>query len=307
MIRTYALASAITAALASAASAASAAPTAAFAQPQAPGAKAEASAPADGATQATKSSYAPPIFGWIKREAGGGSLSDDCQLETVKNLSAGVPIVAVRRLQCSTGGRFPVTREFIEVLMAGKKYVVGESAVEILEPFLPKLYARTDSQVEANMQEWVEASHKILAMEMERAKASIRKSSKAGLGILESGIFDVSDYTEGTGFRVSVFNTGKKTIKYVTFTLQGLNAVNDTVRDRLTGATFPTFKGIGPIEPGEVASYSKDYMWHTDVVDAFRIKQIKIEFMDGTSKVITDVMSLRIDEADRALLSADLD
>lgn len=183
--------------------------------------------------------------------------------------------------------------------MAGKKYVVGESAVEILEPYLPKLYARTDK--------WVEASHKILAMEMERAKAAIRKTSKAGLGILESGIFDVSDYTEGTGFRVSVFNTGKKTIKYVTFTLQGLNAVNDTVRDRLTGTTFPTFKGIGPIEPGEVASYSKDYMWHTDVVDAFRIKQIKIEFMDGTSKVITDVMSLRIDEADRALLSADLD
>ena len=66
-------------------------------------------------------------------------------------------------------------------------------------------------------------------------------------------------------------------------------------------------RGIGPIAPGETASYSKDYMWMTDVVESFRISSIKLEYTDGSSKVVSDVKSIRISERDYDALEASND
>ena len=127
------------------------------------------------------------------------------------------------------------------------------------------------------------------------------------MALLKTRIFDVSEHTEGTGFSVTLYNTGRKVIKYVTISLIGYNAVKDPVRDRTRSSTTLTFRGVGPIEPDSSGSYSKDYMWMTDLVESFRITQVKLEFMDGTSKVLTDIGALSIKAQDYAILTADTD
>lgn len=142
---------------------------------------------------------------------------------------------------------------------------------------------------------------------MNRAIRALKATSSQGIAVLKARIFDVSEYTEGTGFSASIYNSSKKTIKYVTFGVVGLNAVNDPVRDRLRGGTVVSLRGIGPVEPGGTGSWSKDYMWMTDVVESYRLAEIRLEYTDGTSKTLKDVEKLFLSRADYETLSEDDD
>jgi hypothetical protein len=164
-----------------------------------------------------------------------------------------------------------------------------------------------EAQIEASKDEWKLISLKARQSQLDNAIAALKATSKHGVALVKAGIFDVSEYTEGTGFSATVLNSGKKTIKYVTFSVIGMNAVKDPVRGRFGASTTTVLRGIGPIEPDEAAEYSKDYMWMSDMVDSFRITQIKLEFMDGTSKVLTDMRSIRLSAKDFGQLSTDAD
>ena len=43
----------------------------------------------------------------------------------------------------------------------------------------------------------------------------------------------------------------------------------------------------------------------TDLVESFRIAEIKLEFMDGTSRVLKDAAKLRLDPKDYGILMVD--
>ena len=171
-----------------------------------------------------------------------------------------------------------------------------------------RLAALEPAQVEASVEDWKLTSLVARKTELEKAMKALESTGKYGVGLLKASIFDVSEYTEGTGFKATVFNSTKKTIKYVTFTVVGLNAVGDPVRGGFArSAPAPMLRGIGPIEPGETATYSKDYMWMTDVVESFRISSIKLEYTDGSSKVVSDVRNVRLSAQDYETLAADDD
>ncbi len=61
-------------------------------------------------------------------------------------------------------------------------------------------------------------------------------------------------------------------------------------------------KIIGPIEANNLASYNFEYFWHTDIVVTAKIIQIKIQFMNGATKVIANPISLVIDDEFKKLL-----
>jgi len=118
-----------------------------------------------------------------------------------------------------------------------------------------------------------------------KAKNYRSKGKENGLLIKYSNVFDQSEYTNGTGYEISFINLSKKTIKYASFTVKGINAVNDIVSTK-------TIKGIGPINPNEVVKYSYDYVWHTDIVEKSKLSIIKIEYMDGSIKTIQNAENL---------------
>lgn len=123
------------------------------------------------------------------------------------------------------------------------------------------------------------------------------KSSKQGLAILNYRVTDESEYTDGTGFEIDIFNSTKKTIKYITLTILGYNAVNDKV------GTPIVKKCIGPIDPGERGKYVFDYVWLTDIVNSCKITNVKIQYMDNSFKTITIPKSAEIPKTLKYLIS----
>lgn len=113
----------------------------------------------------------------------------------------------------------------------------------------------------------------------------------------------VFDYSTATGLRFSILNLSKKPIKYVNLTLVGINAVGDTVIDRMKGKTL-SFKAIGPIEKNERASYSEDVMWFTTIVQRVRIDSIGIVYMDGSTITIKNPMKVVVAEDELDIISS---
>ena len=242
----------------------------------------------------------------IDKEDGGTSLSEFCRVNSTTKLPSNGVVVVVRKVPCT--GRYSSSgKTFLEVLFGGKTLLVPFESVLMTDAGQKELDGLSQAQIEASADEWKLRSLQMRQMQLESAVAAVNATSKQGVALLKASIFDVSEHTEGTGFSVRVLNTGRKTIKYVTFSVVGLNAVKDPVRGGYGGSTTAVLRGIGPIGPDETGGYSKDYMWMTDIVESFRISQIKLEFTDGTSRVVTDMKAIRISEKDVAQLEADTD
>ena len=123
---------------------------------------------------------------------------------------------------------------------------------------------------------------KITAVYLEEGKSS-------GILIKEASIFDQSEYIDGTGFKITFTNPTNKTIKYITFTITGINRVNDIVSTK-------SIKGVGPIFPKSEGEYTFKYLWNNDLVHTFKIPLIKIQYTDGTFKTINNAEKLIISE-----------
>ena len=106
---------------------------------------------------------------------------------------------------------------------------------------------------------------------------------KYGLSIVNWKVYDESEYTDGTGLNFTFYNPSKSTIKYITITFLGYNAVDDPV-----GRTM-TRKCIGPIESKQLGEYNFEYVWFTDIVEYAKIKSIRVDYKNGTSKTITNI------------------
>ena len=115
-----------------------------------------------------------------------------------------------------------------------------------------------------------------------------------GLAIVDWRVFDESEYTDGTSFRIEFYNPTKKVIKYITTTIVGYNPVGDKVYNKLKQSYNCQVKSVGPIKPDSYGSYSFNYVWFTDMVETAKIISIVVQYMDGTTKIITNSESIRL-------------
>ena len=96
------------------------------------------------------------------------------------------------------------------------------------------------------------------------------------------------------GMNYDIYNCFGKTIKYVDITLTCYNTVGDVQRDYF-GISTKKVRGIGPIEPDDVGSYSweKIFWDEYDVIKNCRITAIKFTFKDGTVKSFSGYANIR--------------
>lgn len=252
-----------------------------------------------------KAATVDAVMGLIKgRTESGERAGDSCQLQSPTTLPGYAMVVVVRRSPCVSRYGASLNKDYMEVLYAGKSRLVPVEAVLLSSEQSNRLAALEPAQIAASTENWILTSLLARKTELEKAKNALNATSKHGIAVLRARIFDVSEYTEGTGFTATVYNSTPRTIKYVTFAVVGLNAVGDPVRSGLLRRdAAAVLRGIGPIAPGETASYSKDYMWMTDVVESFRIASIKLEYMDGSNKLVSDTKSVRIQAQDYEALT----
>lgn len=86
----------------------------------------------------------------------------------------------------------------------------------------------------------------------------------------------------GMSFRI--YNCFKKTIKYIEFTCTPYNSVGDIQADWV-GKRISRSKGIGPLEPGESATWSWNDLFYdkNDIIEKVRLTAIKFIFKDGST------------------------
>jgi hypothetical protein len=122
-------------------------------------------------------------------------------------------------------------------------------------------------------------------------------------GINNGGIlitqFSFSTSTYGVvDLTLGIQNVGKKRIKYATFILQPYNSVDDPVEYE------KSFKGIGFIEPNSDGVWNFESAWFSDVIQTLKLKSVNLVFEDGSSKLITKIGEIRIDDSSESLKDA---
>lgn len=114
------------------------------------------------------------------------------------------------------------------------------------------------------------------------------ESIKPFLATEKYGIGFISYYSSGNEYSTDatfkVFNSSKKKIKYIWFTIAGENPVGDLVKSN--GIIYKTLKGVGPVESLEVSTWSFDNVWLTNMVETIKISTIKIQYMDLSFKTL---------------------
>jgi hypothetical protein len=119
---------------------------------------------------------------------------------------------------------------------------------------------------------------------------------KQGLAIIDYEAYDMSEYTDGTGFRIRLFNPTKKTIKYISISLYGINPVGDKVRAKFSDSFLNKVKCVGPIKPFEGSEYEWEYLWYNDLVETIKLVSISVQYMDGTIRNYNSFGSLTLNE-----------
>ena len=97
-------------------------------------------------------------------------------------------------------------------------------------------------------------------------KADMKKNSVGGVSVF-----------------LDIVNKSKtKTIKYVTITLVFYNAVNDVLKDDVTGRKSVTGTYTGPIKPGKKAEMAAGPVFYNKSAVIFIPTSVEIEYTDGT-------------------------
>ena len=232
------------------------------------------------------------VLGIVKKDTKSGLLTNFCNIGSGRTHIKGDALVATK-LHICTNKNDAQTSEFYEVVVNDDLVFVEKDALFIGEASRKLLGEIGSEQRESFLLKSKETAKVLSINEIEDVLKAVKKTAAQGLTLLSYSPFDVSEHTEGTGFQFEVINPTKKTIKYVIFSLVGLNAVKDPVRT-INGSKTTTVRGIGPIQPEGNGSYSFDYVWHTDLVESVRVVSIKVDYMDGSTRTISNASQIEL-------------
>ncbi len=169
------------------------------------------------------------------------------------------------------------------MIYQGKAFFMKAEDVKLSQEGKAKLDSLENSSNEVQELFW----HKTLALNkaiyfshLGEAIKEADSYSKYGLAIKSWSVYDESEYTDGTGIRITFFNPTEQVIKYISISFQGYNAVDDPYGRSVLK------RCIGPIEPKETGSYRFEYVWPSDIVEYAKIRSITITYKNGTTKTI---------------------
>ncbi|MCX2473562.1 hypothetical protein OQZ33_04375 [Pedobacter sp. MC2016-05] len=106
--------------------------------------------------------------------------------------------------------------------------------------------------------------------------------------------FSVTGEDYSIGFDITFSNLSTKTIKYLYINVTAKNPVKDVVGTKMVRA-------IGPIKPNESSLYNFENTFFSSTAEYLHINSIKIQYMDGSVKLLTksQVDSIKITDWSR--------
>ena len=221
----------------------------------------------------------------------GTEFGNECRLKTEEILSSNTPVFIYGYYSCFSNDQ----KNYYKVYYNDKEYYLNENEV-IIEDLEKEILKDADSLKLSKLKSDA-FSHSKLAYTLTKDKADklLKLGKSKGLLIKYAIPIDESEYTDGTGFKISVKNLSKKGIKYIWVSVKGLNRVKDAVSTK-------TVKIIGEIAPQEEGSAQFEYVWMTDIVDSCKIPLIKIQYMDGSISTIQNAENLIVPDILESIL-----
>lgn len=231
----------------------------------------------------------------------GNSISSYCFIGSDKWLTRGSVVFVSGTRKCTSS--YPTEiKDLYEIVHNTKTYYIEKDKISI------KNYTFEDinnlsAETATKFKDYTNIMSKLIyENDVKEALNSLNSHKAAGLSIYDWSYYDESEYTEGTSAKITVYNPTNKTIKYLWFSFVGFNAVGDKVIDRRSGTSAVLKKAIGPIAKGETGSYKFEYVWFTDIVETAKIASIKVQYMDGTLKIIQNPKSITLSTKHKNIL-----
>jgi hypothetical protein len=179
-----------------------------------------------------------------------------------------------------------------------RKRIIYQKEIEELNSYEKERLAIEEEKRKIDQEKEIENEKKLKL----KGQIIVNNLSKQGIAILDYEAFDNSEYTDGTGFRIKFFNPTKKTIKYINISFIGINPVNDKVSNKYGNSYINNVRCVGPIKQYDEAEFEWDYVWFTDIVETIKLVSIKVQYMDGTIKTITDFKNIIVKEDEQIYL-----
>lgn len=179
--------------------------------------------------------------------------------------------------------------KFYKMVYNGKAFFMKANDVELDSEDLVKLDSLSNSTDQVKnyfLHHTLVLSNAIYIKQLNDAISELDSYKKYGLAINSWGVYDESKYTDGTGVNVTFYNPTQQIIKYISISFQGYNAVDDPYERSISK------RCIGPIEPGETATYQFEYVWFTDIVQYAKLRSITVTYKNGTTKTISNPNSI---------------
>lgn len=126
---------------------------------------------------------------------------------------------------------------------------------------------------------------------------NLKPLREKGYGILLKKMSYSTNSAKGVTPSVTFENIERtKIIKYITFTFTPYNPVGDIAFGNIRNLSTSEARGVGPIRPGEEASFSFENLWYNDTIKCIVINKIRVEHMDGSIYTyIKDLADIRKD------------
>ena len=102
--------------------------------------------------------------------------------------------------------------------------------------------------------------------------------------------YSFGDNLNYIGLELEFFNCFNKTIKYIQFDTKAYNTFGDLQKDYF-GRAMSGGKCIGPIEPGERATFDFDELYYNknEIIESVRVTKVVFTFLDNSTMTYTDI------------------
>ena len=235
------------------------------------------------------------VFGIIMEDSWvGETISKNCYTNLDKFFSKGTYVIINNAHICNSDV-YTKPERYFEVLFNSKTYFIQFDKLVTLDNIFPSIRAFSEQQLIKFKEVAKNAADKRYGNKIAILNRFVNNAKQKGILIKDWSFYDESEYTKGTSVKFEVYNPSVKTIKYIWFSLVGLNPVGDKVYDAKRGSTI-TVKGVGPINSKDTGEYEFSYVWFTDMVESVKITSVKVQYMDGSIKTITNPKEITLSD-----------
>lgn len=168
-----------------------------------------------------------------------------------------------------------------------QKNILSVSAIVVLLLIFVSLYVSSNRQVQHDnkVDKEMEMMEKMKSDSIKNVQDSLKliEAYKDSIQIIKKYVSEPNS-AGGVDLNIIWKNKTNRVIKYASFEVGAINAVNDEVYSDIS--IYPGSKWVtvtGPVKPNQVHGYGTYWscVWYNHTIKRCKIKSVRLEFMDG--------------------------